>query len=221
MLAIDWKKRFVQLFTAVPLTLFIGYMAIFGLVAAQTGNNADFTPVGGLTLTTETNALIFSRLALALWGVSLVLFASVAMVTVGYAGPYVIRRLLPDDASSTQSAVIGVVTALLVVPGLYVFFDGRQLSGGLPQYLYVLVGEGSTETTEAQILSLMNLVTTVTFAPALALTLALATLCNEARAGQMGDSDRHAHRFQVLLAITATFLCIGIIQGIVQNSVSQ
>lgn len=212
MLAFDPRKRLVHPSTALPVLLLTGYMAIFALVAVKTGNNASFAPELGLDLSTDTATLVSSRLALALWGVSLVVFASVAMVIIGYAGHYVIEQFLPDDYSSTQKTVIGVMTAMLVIFALYLFLDDRQLSGGLPQYLYALAGAGSTEMTKAQILGLMNLVTTVTFAPALALTLALATLCNEARTGQSDHSDCHGQRFQVLLVLTATFLCVGIIQ---------
>lgn len=196
-----------RVFSAMPAVLFICYLLFFILFSWLLGNGEKFAPVSGIALDENIGNLVTARLAIVIWGVSLVIFAIVGLVLFAYAGRYAAWILLPDRYSLVRKSVLVTAAGLVLAMVLYVVLADVPISGGLQNYLYKLIAS-SIDTTVAHVEELMTFIIVLTLVPSVTVSLALVSICLESRIPSPGQIKR----YRSLMALTATFLCVGIVQ---------
>lgn len=196
---------------ATPAALFFAYLGLFGTFSILLGNDAAFRPDFDIVLSSDLQALVAMRLAIAKWGVSLVIFTAIGIVLAMYAGRFAALTLLPTSYSEQRKARAGLLWGFALTAMMFGALLCAPVSGGLQGYLYKILG-CSGKSTLLHINGVMTLITTVTLVPSLAVSLALTALC-------LVDGKptiEQVKRYRTLMALTAAFLCVGIVQVFLQ-----
>lgn len=194
-----------------PFALLLLYLALFGFFEHSLGFGAAFEGISELVFRVETEARIHYRLALALWGSTLICFGTIGTVIVAHSAMHLSRLAAPVAKSDGARLCIATGAGVLLYFLTWLALDRMSLSGGFAHALYGRFDAEPTSTLE-NVFKLMNTITAMTLVPALAITFSLCGLLQDTRAAGPGAGAMLAARLQRLLALTAAFLCVGIVQ---------
>jgi len=196
---------------SLPVAMFVAYIGLFALFSVLLGNGAEFSPEPTLKLSSDLADLVAVRLAIAKWGVSLVVFAMIGAVLAVYAGRFAAVSLLPCADSEEGKVRLGLLCGILLTLIIFGLLLNVPVSGGLQGQLYTLANN-SDDPTLVSVRGVMTLITTITLVPSLAVSLALTALCVESGKPTLA----RVRRYRNLMKLTAAFLCVGIIQIFLQ-----
>lgn len=196
---------------AIPLALLLIYFAFFGYLNRELGFNSSFEGMESLVFRVEAEALIHYRLALALWGSTLICFGAIGAVIVADSAMQLSRLVAPATMKQGLRLFLSFGTAALLSIIFWFVLEKKSLSGGFAHALYTRFASQEAVTLR-NVFELMNSITVMTLIPALAVTLSLCGLIQETRASGASAGKVLAARLQRLLALTAVFLCVGIVQ---------